>query len=440
MRHLGDYALSTVVYGKFTTFQPSTGASFLLGGSPALSVYKDAGTTESTTGVTITANFDNVTGLNHFAIDTSTDGTFYSTGSFFQVVITTGTVDSISVVGSVVGSFTINKEAALKPTTAGRTLDIATTGEAGLDFDNIKQASGATTLTNIRVPNVTLTDTVTTYTSNTPQTGDSFGRIGAAGAGLTSLGDTRIANLDATVSSRLAPAGTLAVVTLATTTTNLTNAPTNGDFTSAMKTSLNNATPAVTVSDKTGFSLTSAYDPAKTAAQAGDAMALTSGERTTLTTTIWANASRTLTSFGTLVADTTTAVWAAGTRTLTSFGTLVADVTTAVWAAGSRTLTAFGFTVTTDVSSTVTTNLDAKVSAAVSASVAVPASLLDSQDVESGLTVRQALRIIAAATAGKVSGAATTTVVIRNAVADSANRITATVDTDGNRTAITYVL
>lgn len=42
-------------------------------------------------------------------------------------------------------------------------------------------------------------------------------------------------------------------------------------------------------------------------------------------------------------------VWGSTTRTLTSFGTLVADTAaaaaTAVWAAGSRTLTAFGFTV-----------------------------------------------------------------------------------------------
>jgi len=39
-------------------------------------------------------------------------------------------------------------------------------------------------------------------------------------------------------------------------------------------------------------------------------------------------------------------VWATTARTLTSFGTLVADVATAVWAAGSRTLSAFGFSVT----------------------------------------------------------------------------------------------
>lgn len=56
-----------------------------------------------------------------------------------------------------------------------------------------------------------------------------------------------------------------------TTVTNLTNAPTAGDFTATMKTSLNAATPTVTagtVSDKTGYALTSVYDAAKTAADA----------------------------------------------------------------------------------------------------------------------------------------------------------------------------
>lgn len=38
-----------------------------------------------------------------------------------------------------------------------------------------------------KVQGVVLTDTVTTYTGNTPQTGDSFARIGATGSGLTSL-------------------------------------------------------------------------------------------------------------------------------------------------------------------------------------------------------------------------------------------------------------
>lgn len=63
--------------------------------------------------------------------------------------------------------------------------------------------------------------------------------------------------------------------------------------------------------------------------------------------------------------------------------------------------------------------------------------ILDQQLVESGLSVREALRLISAALAGKVSGAGTATVTIRNAVADSKDRIVATVDVNGNRTAIT---
>jgi len=54
-----------------------------------------------------------------------------------------------------------------------------------------------------------------------------------------------------------------------------------------------------------------------------------------ITAAVWAAATRTLTSYGTLVADTATAVWAYATRTLSSFGTLVADV----WGYATRTLT-----------------------------------------------------------------------------------------------------
>jgi hypothetical protein len=45
------------------------------------------------------------------------------------------------------------------------------------------------------------------FVAYTPQTGDASARIGLAGAGLTALGDARLANLDATVGSRLATTG-----------------------------------------------------------------------------------------------------------------------------------------------------------------------------------------------------------------------------------------
>lgn len=67
----------------------------------------------------------------------------------------------------------------------------------------------------------------------------------------------------------------------------------------------------------------------------------------------------------------------------------------------------------------------------------VDAFLDKANGIETGVTPRGALRLMLAALAGKLSGAGTTTETFRNAVADTKARITATVDTSGNRTAIT---
>lgn len=64
-------------------------------------------------------------------------------------------------------------------------------------------------------------------------------------------------------------------------------------------------------------------------------------------------------------------------------------------------------------------------------------TLLDNFEVEGGLTVRQALRLIAAAAAGNILNPSTNNYVIRNAVEDSKDRITAT--GDGNVRTITSV-
>lgn len=68
---------------------------------------------------------------------------------------------------------------------------------------------------------------------------------------------------------------------------------------------------------------------------------------------------------------------------------------------------------------------------------AVAQKILDESDIETGYSMREALRLILSALAGKVSGGGTTTITIRN-VTDNKNRITATVDSNGNRTAVTY--
>lgn len=63
-------------------------------------------------------------------------------------------------------------------------------------------------------------------------------------------------------------------------------------------------------------------------------------------------------------------------------------------------------------------------------------SLLDNNDIEDNFSMRESLRLIMSSLAGKVSGAGTATITIRD-VNDTKDRIVATVDTNGNRTAVT---
>lgn len=68
----------------------------------------------------------------------------------------------------------------------------------------------------------------------------------------------------------------------------------------------------------------------------------------------------------------------------------------------------------------------------------IATAILDlANGVETDRTVREALRLILSAVAGKLSGAGTSTVTIKD-TSDTKTRITATVDSSGNRTAITY--
>lgn len=71
-------------------------------------------------------------------------------------------------------------------------------------------------------------------------------------------------------------------------------------------------------------------------------------------------------------------------------------------------------------------------SAASEIATAVMASVI-----ETGYDLTSMMKLISASVAGKLSGAATTTVAIRD-VLDTKDRITATVDANGNRTAVTY--
>lgn len=234
MSYIGDIALEKTFDTKFTTVT-TTGAPTVLAGSPVISAYVDNSTTQLTAGITLSVDFDGVVGLNNVRV-VATAANGYAAGSNYQLVITTGTVGGTSVVGYVVAEFSIQARSSLRPTTADRTLDVSAGGEAGLDWANIGSPTTANNLsaTNIdvdqivasvsgavgsvtagvnvtqlggvtqsltdlkdfaddgydpatnKVQGVVLTDTVTTYTGNTPQTGDNFARLGApAGASIS---------------------------------------------------------------------------------------------------------------------------------------------------------------------------------------------------------------------------------------------------------------
>src|SRR3990167_8800726 len=123
-----DYALETTFDVKFTTRRFSTGAPFTLAGTPVISAYVGNSLTQITAGITLTADFDGVTGLNNVRV-VATGANGYATGTSYALVITTGTVDSVSVVGEVVAQFTLERGAAYQrlgaPAGASVSADIA---------------------------------------------------------------------------------------------------------------------------------------------------------------------------------------------------------------------------------------------------------------------------------------------------------------------------
>lgn len=233
-----------------------------------------------------------------------------------------------------------------------------------------------------------------------------------------------------------APASTTNITAgVITTVTNLTNAPTNGDLTATMKTSVTAAVPtAAAIADQvwdeaiaghlgagsTGLALNSAGsagDPWNTALP-GAYGAGTAGKIVgdNINATVGSRSSQTSVDDLPTNAELTTALGTADDAALAQIA-LVKAKTDLIPASPAA------------VGSAMTLTSGERDS--------IAAALLDlASAIETGLTVRQALRLALAALAGEVSGAETTTVLIRNAVADSKVRLTATVTAGGDRTGI----
>ena len=132
-------------------------------------------------------DFASTTGLHGFSVDLSnnSDSGFFAAGSFYWVNVNAITVDSQTVRFTYFFRIIVAEGTAGTPVVdVGRISNDATAADNAESFFDGTGYAG----TNNVIPLVTLTSTLTTYTGNTVQTGDSFARIGAAGASLTDLG------------------------------------------------------------------------------------------------------------------------------------------------------------------------------------------------------------------------------------------------------------
>lgn len=103
--YLGDFAAGATVPVYFNTRDLDAAPTTLSSGT--VRVYRADTDVEDDSGITLDTDYDSRTGLHQVLIDTSSDGTFYAAGNDFVVVLTVGTVDGISVVGSAVAQFSI---------------------------------------------------------------------------------------------------------------------------------------------------------------------------------------------------------------------------------------------------------------------------------------------------------------------------------------------
>ena len=104
----GDYQLEDSVYILFTTRAFATGLPGVLSAA-TVAVYEDVTATPIETSIAVTETLNSINGLNAVTI-AALAASGYNAGGHYHVVLEVGTVDSVSVVGEVVGHFSIESQ------------------------------------------------------------------------------------------------------------------------------------------------------------------------------------------------------------------------------------------------------------------------------------------------------------------------------------------
>jgi hypothetical protein len=107
-----DYQLEDTIYIPFTTRAFATGIPTALV-SGVVDIYEDVTATPIVTAETLTVSLNGHAGFNMITV-TATAATGFEAGKSYTAILDAGTVDSVSVIGEVVGHFTLDKSAAAK--------------------------------------------------------------------------------------------------------------------------------------------------------------------------------------------------------------------------------------------------------------------------------------------------------------------------------------
>lgn len=145
--NLGDFRLGDTIDFKFSTCT-TAGAPITLAGTPSLKVYRGNGATEITAGITLTADFDSVTGLHHARIVAS-EANGYAWGDQCDVVVHQGTVSGQSIAGTVLRHFSVDalqRDRVLAKAAGGGTnyVDVPSGTKVGVGDEACTQPNGAT--------------------------------------------------------------------------------------------------------------------------------------------------------------------------------------------------------------------------------------------------------------------------------------------------------
>jgi len=446
------YNAGDTIYFPFDTYAGSTGASVTISGLAVtdIEVYKNGSMTQraSDNGYTLLdtdgIDLDGATGFHGFKIDTSdnSDAGFWADGSTYIVLVNAITVDG----QTVLFSYLLPVGFLLRPTTAGRKLDVSSGGEAGVDWANV--GSPTTTLNLSGTSVKTATDVET-------DTQDIQSRLPAALSGGFMKADMLAVSTDSTAADNFETMldGT-GGQTFYLKQLRMVNSAGPGFYCTSSQAAGYALYVQQSDADGTAFYCEGGFDGFLALGTNGAGAAFQGG-----------NYGLVLDGAG--VADLKLAggIQKWGSTTQVSTNTIDAKTTNLPAAPASTTnITAGTITTVTNLTNSpsngdLTATMKASVTTAASAATpavtvsdktgfaltsgernSIATALLDlANGVETSITLRQAARIMLAALAGKVDGAAGTTMHFRDQ-ADGKNRITVTVDADGNRTALTFDL